>query len=119
MKLFVSSGDTSMVNLGVHYLGIMAFFYIFPAFTNGIQGFFRGMGNMKITLVSTLIQISFRVIFVYVLVPHMGMISFAYASLIGWIFMLAYEIPYYFRHKKKMNLLKYSNEFEGNIQLQE
>ena len=119
MKLFVSSGDTSMVNLGVHYLGIMAFFYIFPAFTNGIQGFFRGMGNMKITLVSTLIQISFRVIFVYVLVPHIGMISFAYASLIGWILMLAYEVPYYFIYKRKNDFLTDSNELEQNMQFQE
>jgi len=119
MKLFVSSDDTSMVSLGVHYLGLMAFFYLFPAFTNGIQGFFRGMGNMKITLVSTLIQISFRVIFVYVLVPHIGMISFAYASLIGWILMLAYEVPYYFIYKRKNDFLTDSNELEQNMQFQE
>lgn len=118
MKLFVSSEDTSMVGLGVHYLGFMAFFYLLPAFTNGVQGFFRGMGNMKITLVSTLIQISFRVIFVYVLVPHIGMVGVAYASLIGWIFMLAYEVPYYFIYKRKNDLLKDSNQFEKNMQLQ-
>jgi len=108
-----------MVSLGVHYLGLMAFFYLFPAFTNGIQGFFRGIGNMKITLVSTLIQISFRVIFVYVLVPHIGMISFAYASLIGWILMLAYEVPYYFIYKRKNDFLTDSNELEQNMQFQE
>ena len=101
MKLFVSSKDTGMISLGVSYLSLMAFFYLLPAFTNGIQGFFRGMGNMKITLVSTIIQISFRVIFVYVLVPHIGIAGVAYASLIGWILMLAYEVPYYFRYKKK------------------
>jgi len=99
MKLFVSSEDSNMVTIGVHYLGLMAFFYLLPAFTNGLQGFFRGMGDMKITLISTIIQISFRVIFVYILVPNIGLVSVAYASLIGWIFMLAYEVPYYFRHK--------------------
>ena len=106
MKLFVSSKDTGMISLGVRYLSIMSFFYLLPSFTNGIQGFFRGMENMKITLVSTIIQISFRVIFVYVLVPHLGMEGVAYASLIGWILMLAYEIPYYFRYKKKNDFLK-------------
>lgn len=105
MKLFVSPGETNMISLGVRYLGLMAFFYMLPAFTNGVQGFFRGMGNMKITLVSTIIQISFRVIFVFILVPHIGMESVAYASLIGWIFMLAYEVPYYFSFKKKTSLL--------------
>ncbi|OPJ65620.1 MATE family efflux transporter [Clostridium chromiireducens] len=119
MKLFVSSEDTSMINLGVHYLGLMAFFYILPSFTNGIQGFFRGMGNMKITLISTLIQISFRTLFVYLLVHRIGMVSVAYASLIGWILMLAYEVPYYFAYKRKNDILKDSNKFEAKMQLQE
>jgi putative MATE family efflux protein len=118
MKLFVSSGDTSMVSIGMSYLSIMAFFYILPGFTNGVQGFFRGMGNMKITLVSTLIQISFRVIFVFVLIPHLGMASVAYASCIGWIFMLAYEVPYYFIFKRKNKFLKDCNEHRKNVQLQ-
>lgn len=118
MKLFVSSGDTSMVSIGMSYLSIMAFFYMLPGFTNGVQGFFRGMGNMKITLVSTLIQISFRVIFVFVLIPHLGMASVAYASCIGWIFMLAYEVPYYFIFKRKNKFLKDCNEHRKNVQLQ-
>ena len=69
MKLFVPDGDRGMVPIGVEYLSLMAFFYLMPAFTNGIQGFFRGMGNMSITLISTIIQISVRVVFVWLLVP--------------------------------------------------
>lgn len=106
MKLFVSSKDTGTISLGVGYLSLMAFFYILPAFTNGIQGFFRGMGNMKITLVATVIQISFRVLGVYALVPYAGMEGVAYASLIGWLLMLGYEVPYYFGYKRKHDLLK-------------
>ncbi|OOM80976.1 MATE family efflux transporter [Clostridium sp. BL-8] len=106
MKLFVSSDDSGMINIGVSYLSLMAFFYLLPGFTNGVQGFFRGMGNMKITLVSTIIQISFRTIFVFLLISYMGMTSVAYASLIGWILMLAYEVPYYFVYKRKTPLLK-------------
>lgn len=118
MKLFVSSKEVNMINLGVQYLSLMAFFYLFPAFTNGIQGFFRGMGNMKITLVSTIIQISGRVIFVFLLVPRLGMKAVAYASLIGWILMLGYEVPYYFRYKKNNDLLNDSNEVEKKVQAQ-
>jgi Na+-driven multidrug efflux pump len=114
MKLFVSSEDTGMVGIGVSYLGLMAFFYLLPAFTNGVQGFFRGMGNMKITLVATTIQISFRVLFVYALVPRVGMAGVAYASLIGWILMLAYEVPYYFSYKRKNEFLKDSDEVSEN-----
>lgn len=101
MSLFSSGEDFDMLELGVSYLGLMAFFYLLPAFTNGVQGFFRGMGNMKITLISTIIQISVRVIFVYILVPSLGITGVAFASFIGWVCMLAAEIPYYFAYMKK------------------
>lgn len=104
MQLFVSEKSFGMINIGVGYLTLMAFFYILPAFTNGVQGFFRGMGHMKITLVGTIIQISLRVVFVYLLVPKMGLIAVAYASLIGWVCMLLVEISYYFLQKKSMGL---------------
>lgn len=106
MKLFVSEGDTGLVPLGTEYLGLMAFFYIMPAFTNGLQGFFRGMGDMAITLISTLIQISVRVVFVAFLVPTMGLKGVAFASLIGWSCMLLAEVPYYFWYKKRNTLLQ-------------
>lgn len=105
MKLFVTQGDTQIVALGVDYLYCMAFFYLLPAFTNGIQGFFRGMGDMKITLISTMIQITVRVIFVYLLAPSMGMQGIAYACFAGWVAMLSAEVPYYFWYKKQTDLL--------------
>lgn len=119
MKLFVSSQNTGLIQLGAGYLTLMAFFYLLPSFTNGVQGFFRGMGNMKVTLVSTIIQISIRVIFVVVLVPQIGLDGVAYASLIGWIFMLAYEVPYYFRFKRNDKLLKESIEPDQPAKFQE
>lgn len=106
MKLFVTEGNTKMISLGVNYLNLLAFFYLLPAFTNGIQGFFRGMGDMKITLISTIVQISFRVLFVYILAPSMGMQGVAYACFAGWTAMLLTEVPYYFRYKKHGALLR-------------
>ena len=94
MGLFVTDGGEGVVQLGASYLGMMAFFYIFPAFTNGFQGFFRGMGRMKMTLLGTFIQTSLRVIFVYLLVPVMGMNGAAVACVIGWSVMLLVEVPY-------------------------
>lgn len=102
MALFVTgeSGET-MIEMGSQYLITMAFFYLFPAFTNGIQGFFRGMGNMKVTLLCTFIQTSIRVIFTFLLVPHMGIYGVCFACAIGWSAMLLFEVPYYFYYKKK------------------
>ncbi|MBQ4265026.1 MAG: MATE family efflux transporter [Clostridia bacterium] len=95
MRLFAAQDSASMVVMGVDYLSLMAFFYILPGMTNGIQGFFRGMGEMKTTLVGTFIQISVRTLVVYLLVPRIGLSGAALACAIGWSLMLVYA---YFRY---------------------
>ncbi len=100
MRLFV--GDAAdIVAIGSSYLGLMAFFYLFPGFTNGMQGYFRGRKRMKMTLLGTFIQTSLRVVFVYVLTPKMGISGVAFACAVGWAMMLAVEVPYYFFLKKR------------------
>lgn len=96
MRLFVTGGGEDIVAIGSGYLGIMAFFYLFPAFTNGMQGYYRGRKRMKMTLLGTFIQTSLRVIFVYILTPRMGLNGVAFACAAGWTMMLAVQIPYYF-----------------------
>ena len=90
MALFAAQDSASMLQMGVDYLTYMAFFYILPGMTNGIQGFFRGMGEMKTTLVGTFIQISIRTLVVWLLVPRVGLTGAAWACAIGWSFMLVY-----------------------------
>lgn len=101
MNLFVSDSASKVVVFGTTYLRYMAFFYLLPAFTNWLQGYFRGMGNMKITFYSTSIQMFFRVLFVYILVPFTGFTGIAYACFGGWIAMLSYEFPVYLKERKK------------------
>ncbi len=101
MGLFVSGEDSAIIGLGSRYFGIMAFFYIFPALTNGIQGYFRGRKQMKLTLLGTLIQIGVRVLLVSVLVPVIGLNGVAFASAGGWLVMLLAEVPYYFYTRKR------------------
>ena len=96
MRLFVTGENREIVALGSGYLGLMAFFYVLPGFTNGCQGYFRGRKCMKMTLLGTFIQTGLRVIFVYVLTPGMGLNGVAYACAIGWSVMLLVEVPYYF-----------------------
>ena len=78
----------------------MAFFYLFPGFTNGFQGFYRGMGMMKMTLLGTFIQTSLRVSATWVLVPRVGIYGVAFACAVGWSVMLLVEVPYYFRCRR-------------------
>ncbi len=105
LSLFVSGeGKVAIISKGAEYLYYMSFFYIFPAFTNGFQGFYRGMGKMYTTAVGTFIQISVRTVFTFLLAPRLDIPAVAFASAIGWTAMLFFEIPYYFITLKKRGL---------------
>lgn len=100
--MFVTGESAAaIVVIGSQYLGTMAFFYIFPAFTNGFQGFYRGMGMMKMTLLGTAVQTGLRVIFTWILAPRLGIYGVAFACAIGWSVMLLIEVPYYFYCRRR------------------
>ena len=106
MNLFVPNEGSKVIELGVIYLHMMAFFYVLPAWTNGIQGYFRGMGELKVTLISTFSQIIGRVTFAYLLAPRLGIVGIALSCFAGWVIMLAYEVPVLIKHRKN-HLVKY------------
>ena len=93
MQLFLRDQQGEVMRQGMLYLGWMSLFYLWPAMTNGVQGGFRGLGRMRMTLLGTLIQISFRVLFVFILTPSMQVPGVAFASAIGWTMMLLVEVP--------------------------
>ena len=94
MSLFVTGEDaSSVIGIGAEYLTLMAIFYLWPAMTNCVQGFFRGMGKLRITLCGTFIQTSIRVIATYLLAPSLGIRGIAFACAAGWTMMLLWEIP--------------------------
>ncbi len=101
MKLFTR--DAGTVSMGEQYLHLIALMYIVPAVTNGIQGYFRGMGDLKITLWSSLINMGARVssCFLLVFACKMGITALPWSYLIGWTAMMLYEIPFLVRRKKE------------------
>lgn len=101
MILFIGRGESQVVEAGVQYLKIMAFLYLLPGLTNVIQGYFRGLGKMKITLNSTFVQIVVRVVAAYLIASYFGVKGFALACLVGWICMLGYQIPVFWITWKK------------------
>ena len=66
-----------------------------PALTNGIQGFFRGIGDLKITLRSSMLSMAARVpsAALLVLYFHMEIEALPWSYAFGWFLMLAYEVP--------------------------
>lgn len=94
IRLFVGDGQPQVLAEGVRYLGWMAFFYILPGLTNGVQGYLRGLGRMKMTLAGTATQTGLRVLFVYLLSGRFGIRSFAVSCAIGWCAMLLLDGVY-------------------------
>jgi len=100
MSLF--SADPEIIRAGRDYFQIIGFCYFLPCLSNGIQGYFRGIGAMKTSLFASLTQISFRVLATLLLAPRIGISGVALACIIGWSAMLLWTIPW--RRYLKKNL---------------
>ena len=98
MWLFAGDGETEVLHLGRRYLLVMALLYTMPAVTNGIQGFFRGMGDMKVTVMATTAQMAGRAGFSLLLAPRFGIAGVAASCGIGWLVMLLFEVPLLRKH---------------------
>ena len=101
MALFVK--DKEVIGHGVVYLHLIAVMYILPAITNAIQGFFRGIGDLKVTLMSSFTNMTVRVIAAapMILLWNFGIEALPYSYLAGWIAMLLVETPLMLRIYRK------------------
>ena len=101
MSLFVK--DEEVIGHGVVYLHLIAVIYILPAVTNALQGFFRGIGDLKVTLMSSFTNMTVRVIAAapMVLLWNFGIEALPYSYLAGWIAMLLVETPLMLRIYRK------------------
>lgn len=111
MGLF--STDQTVVEEGVKYMHIIAFAYLLPAATNGIQGFFRGIGDLKVTLISSSVNVVVRCIVIYPFLKYIynGIEAFPITYVIGWICMLTAELPLLVKAYK--NEGKYMGGYHG------
>ena len=100
MSLFVK--DEEVIGHGVVYLHLIAVMYILPAITNSLQGFFRGIGDLKVTLMSSFTNMTVRVIAAapMVLLWNFGIEALPYSYLAGWIAMLLVETPLMLRKER-------------------
>ena len=101
MALFVK--DEEVIGHGVIYLHLIAVMYILPAVTNAIQGFFRGIGDLKVTLMSSFTNMVVRVIAAapMILLWNFGIEALPYSYLAGWVAMLLVETPLMIRIYRK------------------
>ena len=91
VKLFTKDEENMMY--AAMYLGVMGFIYLMPGTTNGIQSYFRGIGNLLIVFLSTTVQIIFRVIAAFIFVHQYNVRGCAFSTFTGWVFMILFELP--------------------------
>ena len=91
MRLFVGPEEAEVVRLGARYLRLMGLFYILPGITNGLQGYMRALGKLKLTMYVTYAQMFTRAIFTYALIGRLGLDAVPLACAAGWVLMTVWE----------------------------
>ena len=91
MGLFVDAGEKEVVRLGARYLRLMGLFYIMPGFTNGLQGYMRALGRMRLTMAVTYAQMLTRATLTFLLIRRLALYAVPLACVAGWLLMLLWE----------------------------
>ncbi|OUO93320.1 hypothetical protein B5F39_08475 [Cloacibacillus sp. An23] len=97
---FLGPGEDEALARAVSFLRTMALFYLLSVPCNTFQGFFRGVGRMKVVLYATYIQIPVRVAVSYALARSAGINAVAAGISAGWVCMASYQLFEYRRFVK-------------------
>ena len=84
----------AVVAAGARYVSVMAFLYMGAFLCEMTQGFFRGLGRLKLTMLFSLLQMLIRVGLSYLLVPRGGVDGICAAVAAGWLLQLLLEGGY-------------------------
>lgn len=86
MGIFVPGGSNPViVQAGSLYLRPQAVYLTLSAVDVVMQSFFRGLGEFRIVMIVSLLQIVVRVILSFWLVPSLGISAIAHATAAGWL----------------------------------
>ena len=95
LGIFLKPEETEALRQGLSYLIPMALFYFLSGINNTWQGYYRGLGRLKITLMATLVQMPVRVLLSYLLFDSCGIQAVAIGTAVGWVCMAGYEFAMY------------------------
>lgn len=102
MLLFVNSGETQIINIGIEYLHIEGAFYVGIGILFLLYGLFRGLGKSSISIFLTVVSLGSRVALAYALssLPSVGVAGIWWSVPIGWALADAAGcMIYLFRHR--------------------
>ena len=84
ITLFVSKDATEVIAVGIGYLRIVSVFYVLLGFIVMFYGFFRGLGEIKISILMTIVSQGLRLLLAYSFAPIKGFSGVCWAIVIGW-----------------------------------
>ena len=88
------SNNADVITAGVKYTRTMAFIYLFAYLGEVIQGYFRGIGRLRLTMIASLLQVVLRVVLSYCLIPIWGIHGICAAVSTGWVLLVLIEGSY-------------------------
>lgn len=88
------SSNAAVVAAGASYTRTMAYLYLFAFLGEVIQGFFRGIGRLRLTMIASLLQVALRVALSYLLIPVWGIRGICAAVASGWVLLALLEGTY-------------------------
>src|SRR5690606_25140559 len=79
--------EVMVIQTGVEYLSIVGLFYMLIGFLFMFYGFFRGVGNLNMSIILTIISLGTRVLMAYFLssISFIGAKGIWWSIPIGWI----------------------------------
>ena len=104
MLLFVNKGESEVIRIGVEYISIFAIFYFLIGFLFMFYGLFRGLGELKTSILLTIASLGTRVILAYILAETILMEKGIWFSVpIGWALADTIGIIFLNKYKKSRN----------------
>ena len=99
----IFSTDEAVITAGAAYTGTMAFLYMFSMSGEMLQGFFRGIGKLKVTMIASAGQVILRVILSAILIPKIGIYGICVSVVTGWLLLTVFEGAYAIYCSKRLS----------------
>ena len=89
MQIFISADETGVIEYGCLYLSTLFFFFFLQALMFSLSSFFRGVGDMNVSLAMSMIALFVRIGSAYALAKPLGYLTISISQPIGWVCALA------------------------------
>ena len=95
-----AEGTAGAYSTGVGYLNFMGWFFSIIGFKMATDGLLRGSGDIAVFTIANLVNLSFRVVFSFLLAPRFGVAVVWYVVPVGWA--LNWAVSFFFGYKRNI-----------------